>query len=74
MKCSYCRSEIGTIAQVQVCFCAKSKHGFGIQLQDTHGEIVGWVSETRMYCKKCRPNVLFTNLNWSFGQTKYERQ
>lgn len=74
MKCSYCRSEIGTIAQVQVCYCAKSKHGFGIQLADTKGEIVAWVSETRMYCKKCRPNALFTNLNWNFGQTKYERR
>lgn len=73
MQCSYCKAEIGIIAQVQVCYCAKSKHGFGIQLADTKGEVVAWVSETRMYCKKCRPNHLFTNINWSFKTNEKSR-
>lgn len=66
MKCTYCKSEIGTVAECYVCFCALSKSGFGIQLADQRGEIVAWVSEERMYCKACRPNYVFTNVNWSF--------
>ena len=41
--------------------------------KELKGEVVAWVSETRMYCKSCRPNYLFTNINWSFKTNEKSR-
>lgn len=65
-KCTYCNSELGLISKVYVCLCSVSKNGFGLMLANPAGEIVAWSNDSRMYCKACRPNYLFTNLNWSF--------
>jgi len=65
MKCTYCKNEIGEIKEVYVAFCKVAKNRFGMILNNTKNETVGWISETRMYCKKCRPSALYTLQNWT---------
>ncbi len=75
MNCLRCGNDIGEISEVYVATVNRALSpvtGQGLELHDSKGVPVYWMCEMTTLCRKCRPNHLYTAINWNIVPTETE--